>query len=81
MAAVKRSITLPPYETERKCVGAIHAHTHTHLNVATSDTTFLFRPRQLLGLPDLEDDSFEHYHADMEGEPGPDHQQMGVSQQ
>ncbi|TMS18051.1 Maturin [Larimichthys crocea] len=38
-----------------------------------------FRP--LLGLPDLEDDSFEHYHADMEGEPGPDHQQMGVSQQ
>uniref|UniRef100_A0A3Q3XA54 Maturin n=1 Tax=Mola mola TaxID=94237 RepID=A0A3Q3XA54_MOLML len=38
-----------------------------------------FRP--LLGLPDLEDDNFEHYHADMEGEPGPDHQQMGVSQQ
>lgn len=38
-------------------------------------------PSQLLGLPDLEDDSFEHYHADMEGEPGPDHQQMGVSQQ
>lgn len=38
-------------------------------------------PPQLLGLPDLEDDSFEHYHADMEGEPGPDHQQMGVSQQ
>nr|XP_040045493.1 maturin isoform X3 [Gasterosteus aculeatus aculeatus] len=35
----------------------------------------------LLGLPDIEDDSFEHYHADMEGEPGPDHQQMGVSQQ
>ncbi|KAF3833668.1 hypothetical protein F7725_024872 [Dissostichus mawsoni] len=34
-----------------------------------------FRP--LLGLPDIEDDSFEHYHADMEGEPGPDHQQMG----
>ncbi|KAF7221564.1 maturin [Nothobranchius furzeri] len=38
-----------------------------------------FRP--LLGLPDIDDDSFEHYHADMEGEPGPDHQQMGVSQQ
>lgn len=38
-------------------------------------------PSQLLGLPDLEDDHFEHYHADMEGEPGPDHQQMGVSQQ
>ncbi|CAB1442969.1 unnamed protein product [Pleuronectes platessa] len=38
-----------------------------------------FRP--LLGLPDLEDDSFEHYHTDMEGEPGPDQQQMGVSQQ
>lgn len=41
----------------------------------------LILPSQLLGLPDLEDDSFEHYHADMEGEPGPDHQQMGVSQQ
>ncbi|XP_070778454.1 maturin [Enoplosus armatus] len=38
-----------------------------------------FRP--LLGIPDMEDLSFEHYHADMEGEPGPDHQQMGVSQQ
>ncbi|KAM9737307.1 maturin [Menidia menidia] len=36
-----------------------------------------FRP--LLGLPDMEDDSFEHFHADMEGEPDP--QQMGVSQQ
>ncbi|KAG7245162.1 hypothetical protein INR49_023728 [Caranx melampygus] len=34
-----------------------------------------FRP--LLGLPDLEDDSFEHFHTDMEGEPGPDQQQMG----
>ncbi|KAJ3609789.1 hypothetical protein NHX12_024299 [Muraenolepis orangiensis] len=38
-----------------------------------------FRP--LLGLPDIDDDSFEHYHADVEGEPGADHQQMGVSQQ
>ncbi|XP_019731837.1 maturin isoform X2 [Hippocampus comes] len=38
-----------------------------------------FRP--LLGLPDIEDETFEHYHADVEGEPGPDHQQMGVSQQ
>ncbi|XP_056154590.1 maturin isoform X2 [Lampris incognitus] len=38
-----------------------------------------FRP--LLGLPDIDDDSFEHYHADVDGEPGADHQQMGVSQQ
>ncbi|TWW65382.1 Maturin Maturin neural progenitor differentiation regulator protein -like protein [Takifugu flavidus] len=42
---------------------------------------YLLLPSQLLGLPELEDDSFGHYHADMEGEPGPDHQQMGVSQQ
>uniref|UniRef100_A0A803YCK5 Maturin n=5 Tax=Neognathae TaxID=8825 RepID=A0A803YCK5_MELGA len=39
-----------------------------------------FRP--LLGLPDVDDDAFEEYNADMEEEePEADHQQMGVSQQ
>ncbi|MBN3305557.1 maturin [Amia ocellicauda] len=39
-----------------------------------------FRP--LLGLPDIDDDAFEEYHADVEEEePEADHQQMGVSQQ
>ncbi|XP_016114467.1 maturin-like isoform X2 [Sinocyclocheilus grahami] len=38
-----------------------------------------FRP--LLGLPDIDDDAFDQYHADVEEEPEPDHQQMGVSQQ
>ncbi|XP_023673515.1 maturin [Brienomyrus brachyistius] len=38
-----------------------------------------FRP--LLGLPDMEDDAFEEYHADVEEEPEADHPQMGVSQQ
>jgi len=36
---------------------------------------------QLLGLPDIDDDTFDQYHADVEEEPEPDHQQMGVSQQ
>lgn len=36
---------------------------------------------QLLGLPDMEEDTFEPYHADVEDEPETDHQQMGVSQQ
>uniref|UniRef100_A0A8D0F1R0 Maturin n=1 Tax=Strix occidentalis caurina TaxID=311401 RepID=A0A8D0F1R0_STROC len=39
-----------------------------------------FRP--LLGLPDVDDDAFEEYNADVEEEePEADHQQMGVSQQ
>ncbi|XP_056376670.1 maturin [Hyla sarda] len=39
-----------------------------------------FRP--LLGLPDVDDDTFEEYNADVEEEePEADHQQMGVSQQ
>ncbi|KAM9418128.1 maturin [Oncorhynchus nerka] len=38
-----------------------------------------FRP--LLGLPDIDDETFEQYHAGVEEEPEPDHQQMGVSQQ
>ncbi|CDR19000.1 unnamed protein product [Oncorhynchus mykiss] len=38
-----------------------------------------FRP--LLGLPDIDDETFEQYHAGMEEEPEADHQQMGVSQQ
>ncbi|XP_016399278.1 maturin-like, partial [Sinocyclocheilus rhinocerous] len=38
-----------------------------------------FRP--LLGLPDIDDETFDQYHADVEEEPEPDHQQMGVSQQ
>ncbi|MGH0138682.1 UNVERIFIED_CONTAM: hypothetical protein FKN15_018881, partial [Acipenser sinensis] len=39
-----------------------------------------FRP--LLGLPDVDDDAFEDYQADMEEEePEADHQQTGVSQQ
>ncbi|XP_061109568.1 maturin isoform X2 [Conger conger] len=38
-----------------------------------------FRP--LLGLPDIDDETFEEYHADVEEEPEADHQQMGVSQQ
>ncbi|XP_066484770.1 maturin [Tiliqua scincoides] len=39
-----------------------------------------FRP--LLGLPDVDDDAFEEYNADVEEEETEaDHQQMGVSQQ
>ncbi|XP_064022959.1 maturin isoform X1 [Pogoniulus pusillus] len=39
-----------------------------------------FRP--LLGLPDVDDDAFEEYNADVEEEEAEaDHQQMGVSQQ
>ncbi|KAK1334799.1 hypothetical protein QTO34_004367 [Cnephaeus nilssonii] len=39
-----------------------------------------FRP--LLGLPDVDDDAFEEYSADVEEEePEADHPQMGVSQQ
>ncbi|KAG9278949.1 maturin [Astyanax mexicanus] len=38
-----------------------------------------FRP--LLGLPDIDDDTYEQYHADVEEEAETDHQQMGVSQQ
>ncbi|CAB1320663.1 unnamed protein product [Coregonus sp. 'balchen'] len=36
---------------------------------------------ELLGLPDIDDETFEQYHAGVEDEPEPDHQQMGVSQQ
>lgn len=37
---------------------------------------------QLLGLPDVDDDAFEEYSADVEEEePEADHPQMGVSQQ
>lgn len=35
---------------------------------------------QLLGLPDIDDDTYEQYHGDVEEEPETDHQQMGVSQ-
>nr|XP_013998542.1 unnamed protein product [Salmo salar] len=35
----------------------------------------------LLGLPDIDDETFEQYHAGVEEEPEADHQQMGVSQQ
>ncbi|KAG2465030.1 MTURN protein, partial [Polypterus senegalus] len=39
-----------------------------------------FRP--ILGLPDLDEDAFEEYHADVEEEEAEaDHPQMGVSQQ
>lgn len=42
----------------------------------------LFSSLQLLGLPDVDDDAFEEYNADVEEEePEADHQQMGVSQQ
>lgn len=42
----------------------------------------IFSSLQLLGLPDVDDDAFEEYNADMEEEePEADHQQMGVSQQ
>lgn len=44
------------------------------------DSLFYFL--QLLGLPDVDDDTFEEYNADVEEEePEADHQQMGVSQQ
>lgn len=44
---------------------------------------FFYLPTpQLLGLPDVDDDTFEEYNADVEeDEPEADHQQMGVSQQ
>lgn len=35
---------------------------------------------QLLGLPDIDDDTYEQYHGDVEEEAETDHQQMGVSQ-
>ncbi|XP_028820052.1 maturin isoform X1 [Denticeps clupeoides] len=38
-----------------------------------------FRP--LLGLPDMDEERFEPYQADVEEDPETDHQQMGVSQQ
>ncbi|KAK6324186.1 hypothetical protein J4Q44_G00065250 [Coregonus suidteri] len=38
-----------------------------------------FRP--LLGFPDIDDETFEQYHAGVEEEPAPEHQQKGVSQQ
>lgn len=42
----------------------------------------IFSSLQLLGLPDVDDDAFEEYNADVEEEePEADHQQMGVSQQ
>ncbi|TSO47156.1 Maturin [Bagarius yarrelli] len=34
----------------------------------------------LLGLPDIDEDTYEQYHGDVEEEAETDHQQMGVSQ-
>ncbi|KAI5091926.1 maturin [Silurus meridionalis] len=47
----------------------LHEHWNDH------DVVF-----QLLGLPDIDDDTYEQYHGDVEEEAETDHQQMGVSQ-
>lgn len=55
---------------------------HCNTGVWFGHISDIFSSSQLLGLPDVDDDTFEEYNADVEeDEPEADHQQMGVSQQ